>query len=78
MAVKRKTINKTPDIPILFLLGSRDSVGNMGADVVETERMYKTAGYTTSLIFMGDTRHDMFNEFDKDFANNSILHFLEN
>ncbi len=68
IAESQKTINAIPDnLPILFISGSRDPVGNFGKGVRKAFRQYKRRGMrdlTLKLIL--HARHEVLNETDRD------------
>ena len=63
---KSDIILETNDIPILFISGKDDPVGDFGEGVKKTRELYSGHGYTqltTKLI--EDNRHEVINEKEK-------------
>jgi len=73
---ERKTL-KT--LPIFFVAGSEDLVGNCGKGVENVFRLYQNAGYQDVMLklYEGD-RHEILNELDRDVVYNDILTWIEN
>ena len=64
---KKENIEKIPkDIPILYLSGSEDPIGNYGKGVKEVYRRYKKAGLKRmKLCLYEGSRHEPINEIDR-------------
>lgn len=60
------TIKKTKDIPLLFISGKKDPVGDFGEGVVKVKDLYIENGYNKSTLKLVDNnRHEIINEFEK-------------
>lgn len=66
------------DLPILFIAGSEDPVGNYGKGVHQAVEKFRTAGFTslTEKIYEGD-RHEVLNELDKEVVYEDISAWME-
>lgn len=70
---KTDFILKTKDIPILFISGEADPVGENGAGVERVHQMYNGHGYTQlTLKLVPEARHEVLNELDKEQTYNFI------
>lgn len=76
---KRKEIEKTPkDLPIYFIAGEADPVGNYGKGVKKTYEYYKSIGCTdVNLTLYNRARHELINEIHKDDVYDDVLTWLE-
>jgi len=64
---KSDFISKTKDIPILFISGAADPVGENGAGVERIHQTYNGHGYTQLTLKLVDkARHEVLNETDKE------------
>lgn len=65
-------------LPIFFVAGSEDPVGNCGKGVRNVYKKYKNSGYSDVEIklYQGD-RHEILNEDDKDVVYKDILDWLQ-
>jgi alpha-beta hydrolase superfamily lysophospholipase len=74
---KSNRISETKDIPILFVSGAVDPVGENGDGVKEVERIYNGHGYTqlTSKLFE-NMRHEVLNEKGKKEVYDYLLAWL--
>jgi len=71
-------LKKGKDIPLLFISGEQDPVGNNGQGVKKVFEAYKEAGYTkTSLNLIKDARHEVLNELDKETTYQILLKWIE-
>jgi alpha-beta hydrolase superfamily lysophospholipase len=63
---KVETIVKTKDIPLLFISGKDDPVGDFGEGVMKVKELYSANGYNKSTLKLVDNnRHEIINEFDQ-------------
>lgn len=66
-------------LPIFFVAGKDDPVGNFGKGVEKVYNRYKTAGYQdVEMKLYKDDRHEILNEEDRDTVYNDILTWIEN
>jgi len=64
---KSDFIMKTKDIPLLFISGAADPVGENGAGVERIHQTYNGHGYTQlTLKLVDNARHEVLNETDKE------------
>jgi alpha-beta hydrolase superfamily lysophospholipase len=70
-------ISLTKDMPLLFISGDHDPVGEMGVGIEEVVRHYKGYGYTqiTKKLVEG-ARHEILNETNKEETYQFILDWL--
>lgn len=67
------------ELPLLFLAGGMDPVGNYGKSVNEICCEYKKKGINdVSMKLYPDDRHEILNELDKEQVYSDILRWLEN
>lgn len=65
-------------IPVFFLSGDHDPVGQMGKGVVKVYDMFKAAGCTdVTMKLYKDGRHEMLNELNHEQVQKDILEWLE-
>lgn len=70
--------NIKKDLPILFVSGKSDPVGDYGKGVLESYRLYKKAGMKNVKIKLyAQMRHEILNEIDKNKVYLDIYKFLE-
>ena len=63
---KSSFISKTKDIPILFISGEADPVGEMGKGVTDIFRQFSGHGYTQlTLKLIPEAKHEILNETDR-------------
>ena len=77
---QQEKAGKTPkNLPIFFVAGKEDPVGNYGKGVENVYHKYVAAGYENVDIklYEGD-RHEILNELDRDVVFGDILTWLEN
>ncbi len=66
------------DLPILFVAGAEDPVGNFGKSVENLYKAYKKSGNCdVELKLYKDDRHEILNEVDKDIVYEDILNWIE-
>lgn len=77
---KDRNIENIPrELPLLFLAGGMDPVGDYGKAVNEICREYKKKGINdVSMKLYPDDRHEVLNELDKEQVYRDILRWLEN
>ena len=76
---RKKNLNKMDkSIPVYFLSGDRDPVGNMGKGVRKVARMFREVGCrdVTVKLYPGG-RHEMFNEINRQEVMDDLLAWLE-
>ena len=67
------------DLPLLFVAGKEDPVGNYGKGVESVYHKYKNAGYKDAeMKLYDDDRHEILNEEDRDVVYQDILRWIEN
>lgn len=73
-----KNIQKTPQkLPILFIAGDGDPVGNFGKGVTKLVNMYKKSGITDLTYHLyPESRHELLNELNKKDVMDDILKWL--
>lgn len=70
-------IENTPtDIPMLFLSGAMDAVGQYGSGVKKAVRLYAEHGCDVDLKLYPKARHELIFELNRDEVMNDILSFL--
>ena len=76
---KSENIQKIPkNLPLYFLTGGQDPVGNYSKSVIKIADSYKKAGIKDiSLNIYPDDRHELLNELDKAEVYSDILSWLE-
>lgn len=77
---KEQNIENIPrELPLLFLAGGMDPVGDYGKAVNEICREYKKKGINdVSMKLYPDDRHEILNELDRERVYSDILRWLEN
>lgn len=75
----KKNVNRIPrTLPILFIAGGADPVGNYGKSVKAVYAAYKAAGIKkVNIRIYPDDRHEILNELDKDQVYADVLLWLE-
>ena len=65
---KEENLKKMPEtLPVLFIAGEKDPVGNYGEGVKKAFRDFQKAGLTTlSMKLYPEDRHELLNELDKE------------
>jgi alpha-beta hydrolase superfamily lysophospholipase len=72
------TISETRNIPILFISGKDDPVGNMGEGVTDVFRLYKGHGFfDLTLELLEDMRHEVLNEKKRMTTYKTILKWMD-
>lgn len=79
-ACSSKTINAVPkDLPVLFVAGERDPVGDYGKGVKKINKKFIKAGVKdVNIILYPDFRHELLNDHCKDKVLQDILEFINN
>lgn len=75
----RENLMKTPpNIPLLFVSGEDDPVGDFGKGVLQVYDMYRESGFTDieEKLYQND-RHEILNELDRDQVYQDILKWME-
>ena len=67
MGEEHKNLKKMPEtLPVLFIAGEKDPVGNYGEGVKKAFRDFQKAGLTAlSMKLYPEDRHELLNELDK-------------
>lgn len=66
-------------LPLLFVAGADDPVGNMGKGVKNVFSLYQKNGYQdVEMKLYSEDRHEILNELDKEVVYKDILTWLEN
>ncbi|MCF7925823.1 MAG: alpha/beta hydrolase [Candidatus Izimaplasma sp.] len=74
-----KVFSLTKDIPLLFISGSEDPVGDYGEGVEKVISLYRGHGMTEiNTLFVDNARHEVLNEIDKAKTYQAILDWLNN
>ncbi|GAA0589271.1 alpha/beta hydrolase [Virgibacillus siamensis] len=75
----RKNIQSVrPSLPMFFISGSEDPVGNYGKGVWKTAGLYRDAGVEDATVMLFDQgRHELLNEKNRDLVYDDILHWME-
>ncbi len=70
--------NMPKDLPILFVSGDKDPVGDFGNKVLEVYKKFKSVGMeNVECKLYKDYRHEILNEIGKQVVYNDILNWLE-
>lgn len=78
IAGKRGAAKVPKDLPVLFVSGRQDPVGNFGRDVEKVYRLYKKAGVKdVSIRLYENDRHEVLNEQDRQQVYEDILKWME-
>ena len=77
--VKREVIAAVPaGLPLLFIAGSEDPVGEKGAGVKRAVQVFNDTGHTdVTLILYEGMRHEVLNEKDKARVYNDVMNWLK-
>ena len=66
------------ELPLLFLSGDRDPVGNMGKGVRKAYKIYRDLGCEdVEMKLYPDARHEIFNEINREEVFSDLLAWLE-
>ena len=75
----KKLVNIPKDLPIIFISGSKDPVGNFGKDVAKAFNMYKKLNLSNiSMKLYKDDRHEILNELDREQVYEELLMWFNN
>ena len=76
---KKENIAKIPkDLPLFFVAGAEDPVGNNGKSVTEIYNTYKTAGiHDIQIKLYENDRHEILNETDRDVVYSGLQTWLD-
>lgn len=78
MVSSKKNIKKTrEDMPILFISGAKDPVGNNGKGVKSVYNKYYCSGLDAQIKLFEDARHEILNETIKEEVYEFILKWME-
>lgn len=74
----QKNVNKVPaKLPVLFVSGQNDPVGDLGKGVERSFRMFRDAGVAdVTMKLYPDDRHELLNETDRDRVFEDILGWM--
>lgn len=72
-----KNIKNTKNIPLLFISGKNDPVGNYGKGVQKIHDKYTKLGFNTTLQIYPDCRHELLNEINKEQVYNDIYNWIK-
>lgn len=70
------TVKNAERIPILFVSGEEDPVGDFGKGVTKVEKMFKKFDFETEVKFYPDSRHDVLHDTHKDEAMKYICEWI--
>lgn len=74
--INDEAIAKTPKIPLLFISGEQDPVGDFGKGVTIVSEKYRLQGYNTDIELYKNARHEILNELNKEEVYKRISNFL--
>lgn len=75
---KQNHINKTVDLPMLFISGDKDPVGGMSKGVIRVTNMLQKAGLKqVEIRLFKDARHELLNELNRDEVCYVVLNWLK-
>ena len=67
------------DLPVYFMSGDHDPVGQMGAGVRQVAEQFKKAGMENVTVKLyQDARHELFNELNRDEVTADLIAWLAN
>lgn len=77
--INPETLQRTPkDLPLLFLSGDRDPVGDMGQGVEKVAQAYRDAGlHTVQVQLYHDNRHELAHEKDRTRFFRDVIIFVD-
>ena len=71
-------IRQGRNIPLLFIAGAQDPVGNFGKGVKDVAACYEKAGFSRiTLALVADARHEVLNEHNHEKTYHTLLDWLE-
>jgi len=76
--VKRETVASVPvSLPLLFISGADDPVGEKGAGVKRAVQLFRDTGHSdVTLLLYEDMRHEVLNEKEKELVYNDVLGWI--
>ena len=78
MIEKKKNLEAMPkDLPVFFIAGKSDPVGNMGKGVEKSAAAFRKAGMRHVELKLYDGRHEILNEKNHGEVYEDVWHFLE-
>ncbi|WP_461207403.1 lysophospholipase [Clostridium sp. DL1XJH146] len=79
MVSNKDNIAKTrQDLPILFVSGEKDPVGNMGKEIESVYNKYKDLSLDVEMKLFKDARHEILNEINKDEVYKYLFEWMKN
>lgn len=75
--ISEDAIKQTPRIPLLFVAGEKDPVGDFGEGVKKVNEKYRLLGYDTDIELYKNARHEVLNELNKEEVYKRISNFLK-
>lgn len=75
--IDEEAISQTPRIPLLFVAGEKDPVGDFGEGVKKVAEKYKLQGYNVDIELYKNARHEVLNELNKEEVYKRISNFLK-
>jgi alpha-beta hydrolase superfamily lysophospholipase len=74
---KKSNITKTPkSLPIYFISGDNDPVGDMGKGIRKICGLYSDLGYNVKIKLYEGSRHEIINEINKDEVYEDIFNYV--
>lgn len=78
MNQKKENLAKMPNLPVLFIAGAQDPVGNYGKGVRKSAEAFRRAGLAdVSVILYANSRHEVLNDREKDLVYQDVLQWLQ-
>lgn len=74
---KQKNINQSMNIPILFVSGDEDPVGQNSKGVIKVYNKYEKINNDVTIRLIKNARHEVLNEINKEFVFEIILSWIE-
>lgn len=74
---KQKNINKSLKVPMLFISGDEDPVGQNAKGVIKVFNKYEKINDNVTIRLIKNARHEIINELNKDFVFEMILSWIE-
>lgn len=74
---KAKNIKKSLNIPILFISGDKDPVGENAKGVIKVFKKYEKINNDVTIRLIKNARHEIINEINKEFSYEIILSWIE-
>lgn len=73
---KKSAIKNTKNIPILFVSGKEDPVGDFTKGVRKVAREFRMHNSDVSVRFYADSRHDIFHDNDKKYVIEDVYYWM--